>query len=483
MADALCGPSNALQNFQKHTTIDRTLQQDRLISRQSPSQGFRSGPGHNVGILDPEFEAFQAGHLGPPQPDFHHLPPHPSQAAPPPQFATPPPQVAGWASDFQRLHVSSPLPPTLQQNQQYRPQASASAWHQDFLTQQAPTAGPQTYQRPTRNTFGGNGYSMGGYAAQNFNQPQFGVPMHSQDMSVAQGKQRAQENAPQFDEAAFERAFEQAQAEILAEQEPISLHQSVTESKSISLPRETDPILLRIAEKRYPVYLSIKLQSLLRLKSEDALIYLPELENLEENGSLFNDLSEARWCLGALKNVLDADVVEDAKSRSSSLIEKINARLMSMYPLNALNSPLTDRNIWDDLKDAGYTVERPIQEPVQEEPQQEKKEQNQHHNDDDAMAETAARLLDSVADNTSDKFRQSTFLELMRRLRDREVRVEGDKVVETNGSAANPLPEAAARIPPHEQDADLGRSGVLGRDPGDAMHGREPDLGESRAFQ
>jgi hypothetical protein len=38
MADALCGPSNALQNFQKHTTIDRTLQQDQLISRQSPSQ-------------------------------------------------------------------------------------------------------------------------------------------------------------------------------------------------------------------------------------------------------------------------------------------------------------------------------------------------------------------------------------------------------------------------------------------------------------
>ena len=37
MADALCGPSNALQNFQKHTTVDRTLQQDRLTSRQSPS--------------------------------------------------------------------------------------------------------------------------------------------------------------------------------------------------------------------------------------------------------------------------------------------------------------------------------------------------------------------------------------------------------------------------------------------------------------
>lgn len=33
MADALCGPSNALQNFQKHTAVDRTLQQDRLVNR------------------------------------------------------------------------------------------------------------------------------------------------------------------------------------------------------------------------------------------------------------------------------------------------------------------------------------------------------------------------------------------------------------------------------------------------------------------
>lgn len=38
MGDALCGPSNALQNFQKHTSVDRTLQQDRLTSRQSPVQ-------------------------------------------------------------------------------------------------------------------------------------------------------------------------------------------------------------------------------------------------------------------------------------------------------------------------------------------------------------------------------------------------------------------------------------------------------------
>lgn len=38
MGDVLCGPSNALQQFQKHSTTDRTLQQDRLQSRQSPAQ-------------------------------------------------------------------------------------------------------------------------------------------------------------------------------------------------------------------------------------------------------------------------------------------------------------------------------------------------------------------------------------------------------------------------------------------------------------
>ena len=38
MADALCGPSNALQSFQKQTSVDRTLQQDRITARQAPAE-------------------------------------------------------------------------------------------------------------------------------------------------------------------------------------------------------------------------------------------------------------------------------------------------------------------------------------------------------------------------------------------------------------------------------------------------------------
>lgn len=58
-------------------------------------------------------------------------------------------------------------------------------------------------------------------------------------------------------------------------------------------------------------------------------------------------------------------------------------------------------------------------------------DQSQAQDDPDALARTAGQLLDSVKDNRSDKFQNSQFLELMRQLRDREVKVEGDKIVGT----------------------------------------------------
>ena len=61
-------------------------------------------------------------------------------------------------------------------------------------------------------------------------------------------------------------------------------------------------------------------------------------------------------------------------------------------------------------------------------------QENQHEQDDpDALARTAARLLDSVRHDQSDKFQKSQFLELMRQFRDREAVVDGDKIVGTDG--------------------------------------------------
>lgn len=54
--------------------------------------------------------------------------------------------------------------------------------------------------------------------------------------------------------------------------------------------------------------------------------------------------------------------------------------------------------------------------------------------DADALSRTAGELLHKVQNDHSDKFQNSQFLQLMRQLRDKEVTVEGDKLVDINGS-------------------------------------------------
>lgn len=61
--------------------------------------------------------------------------------------------------------------------------------------------------------------------------------------------------------------------------------------------------------------------------------------------------------------------------------------------------------------------------PVQSEEQS--KEQ-----DGDELARTAGQLLDSVKGDSSQKFKNSNFLALMRKLRDHEVVIKGDTMVE-----------------------------------------------------
>ncbi|KAF2120562.1 hypothetical protein BDV96DRAFT_565094 [Lophiotrema nucula] len=459
MADALCGPSNALQSFQKHSSVDRTLQQDRLTSRHSPAQNFRSSPGPNAGILDPEFEAFQAGHAGPPQPEFSHFQPHFSQ--PPSAQFVQAPQAPHWASDFQRLNITPTHAPPSQRPQQS--QAANAAWHQDFMRQQSPAVQAPAIQQ---NTFGGMpSYAMGGFTGSSFQQYNPNMAMMNNPMSdVAQGKQQAQEAVPEFDEAAFERAFQQAERHALDEA-TAQVHDAAVQ---LSRPAETDPVLLRIQEKRLPVYTAIKLRSEIdRGRSAEALPWLQDLESLEKTGKLTENVSEAKWCVDALQKIVNREIPQEIQGRAETLIKAINERMMSTYPLATSTIPVTQENIWNDLEAAGYTTRTPIPEEVQQEPEQ--KQEEPKANDDDEMAETAGRLLERVADNTSEKFQNSQFLDLMRRLRDREVRVDGDKVVERfTGDSITLTPLTIAtddRIPVHEQDLDLGRSGVPGLDP------------------
>lgn len=183
------------------------------------------------------------------------------------------------------------------------------------------------------------------------------------------------------------------------------------------------------------VYSAIQVWSEMGLgRTEEAVSYLDNMGILERSGDLVQDANEARWIVDSLQRIVNRGAPQEVKTRAEGLIAAINQRIMSQYPLGA-RVPMSQEPIWQELDEAGY-MKTPQNELVEQEPKQ--KEEQPKMNDEDEMAATAGRLLERVADNTSEKFQNSQFLELMRRLRDREVRVEGDKMVEINGQ----LPDA-----------------------------------------
>ena len=63
---------------------------------------------------------------------------------------------------------------------------------------------------------------------------------------------------------------------------------------------------------------------------------------------------------------------------------------------------------------------------------QKAEDEGRERDEADELARTASQLLDNVKHDQSEKFQQSSFLSLMRQIRDREVHVEGDKLVDVS---------------------------------------------------
>ena len=125
----------------------------------------------------------------------------------------------------------------------------------------------------------------------------------------------------------------------------------------------------------------------------------------------------------AFEDAAKAEVAKETESQSqeqdvSQAAQEVQLnesaeRFMSASPVPDVHSPIpVQARIGADL------IHNPSDSP---EPQPE---------DPDALARTAGQLLESVRSNTSQKFQNSEFLQLMRQFRDREVQVEGDKIVE-----------------------------------------------------
>ena len=72
---------------------------------------------------------------------------------------------------------------------------------------------------------------------------------------------------------------------------------------------------------------------------------------------------------------------------------------------------------------------------------QKSEEEGKEMDDAEELARAAGQLLENVKGDQSRKFQESNFLSLMRQLRDREVRVEGNKLVDVSIPSSTPKME------------------------------------------
>ncbi|KIV94664.1 hypothetical protein PV10_02408 [Exophiala mesophila] len=351
MADALCGPSNPLQNLQKHTQIDRTLQQDRLVaSRQSPSQGFRTHD-PRTGSLDADFHAFEHSAPSPfqfQQPDFANAFP---AFRPPSQT----PALGGWANDFKNLNINEQPVPA----QHFRTEAPlvrsshTGSWHTEFMHQRSsastPTTVSQGKQAIREPQF--NNYTPS--SMMNFSQPSFSMYQQNQMLPFQDQQQHQQLNPLSTDHQAqmSDVDFEAAFADALA-------HAQEMDQANLQNQSQEEPI----SEVQYPEE-KIKIGS-------DAILYREKDQRTADQDKL----------------------------------------------------------------------------------------------DADELARTAGQLLTSVQHDTSTKFQNSSFLDLMRRIRDREVEVQNNDLtnVMTGEAAASSAsttvhtlyhnPETYSQVPSDAQD-------------------------------
>ncbi|KAF4630372.1 hypothetical protein G7Y89_g7766 [Cudoniella acicularis] len=277
------------------------------------------------GVLEPEFQAFQAGQLS--LEPHHSLSPQPFSHAPQPLYQ---PGPAAWASDFQRLNISSPPP---QIHQPFSPQRQEdNAWHQEFARQQNFMAERSMQASSSQAGSSYQPFHMAGMMGTQYNTAGFASPQAQAPIA-----QQAQPEA--FDEEAFAKAFEEA-----ARQEEVVAQQGMETGLNTEI-------------------------------TEDQRSMLSEVEDFMHNES----------------------------------------HLPTGESLEISNLANQERIGADQIHDPALETGQNEQE------------------DPDALSRTAGQLLESVRHDQSDKFQKSTFLELMRQLRDREVLVEGDKIVGAGG--------------------------------------------------
>jgi hypothetical protein len=146
----------------------------------------------------------------------------------------------------------------------------------------------------------------------------------------------------------------------------------------------------------------------------------------QQNAEVFDDAAFARAFEEASKAEMESQESESQQEQESKQSQNVKMGEDILLEQSAERFMASDQ--------PQIPNQAPIGADLIEDHRQQHRE-NMQGEDPDALARTAAHLLNSVSSNTSSKFANSEFLSLMRQLRDKEVKVDGDNIVGTNSEA------------------------------------------------
>ena len=265
------------------------------------------------------------------------------------------------------------------------------------------------------------------------------APAHHNGVShlspVAREKQPQQPTEQVFDAAAFERAFDAASRDMLeqefetrAQQEKARSKYELINERLQSETRMQDETALRGGDAPQQELSGVVDQSQASIEYATQSMLLRK-ENKRLLRTLRAELELDQAALSSDSNVQqDKQTSEQqqqkASNRSQAFSQNVYQSYMRQLKMNTQLKifekrlmELREENAAHDSNPSAQQTQQPASKGAQQDLQA------------DELARTAGQLLDNLKDEKSEKFRQSTFMQLMRRLRDKEAMIEGENIV------------------------------------------------------
>jgi hypothetical protein len=160
-------------------------------------------------------------------------------------------------------------------------------------------------------------------------------------------------------------------------------------------------------------------------KQQPMLLGVPQGSNSPMSGALVPTSSTYQGNLQVGTETFDDSAFEAAFAQARAEVE-LQERTSAVDHIDAASGPLQT--------DMDLPVEQPESIKIGSDtiPHVEQSESQGHKADSDELARTAGQLLEKLNHEQSQKFKESSFLALMRRIRDREVHIEGDEFREVS---------------------------------------------------